>query len=88
MEILPLDGPYQGQAVQCRRSRRAGGHHHRGVLSAPHTPTGITAEPLTGMIVADALLLAIESLDENRSVEYSHQLTGLREQLLGPRKVQ
>ncbi|GAA2654867.1 MurR/RpiR family transcriptional regulator [Nonomuraea recticatena] len=58
------------------------------VLSAPHTPTGITAEPLTGMIVADALLLAIDSLDENRSVEYSHQLTALREQLRGPRKVQ
>lgn len=56
------------------------------VLSAPHTPTGITAEPLTGIIVADALLLAIDSLDESRSVAYSHQLSGLREQLLGPRK--
>ncbi|MFI6502096.1 MurR/RpiR family transcriptional regulator [Nonomuraea typhae] len=54
------------------------------VLNAPHTPTGITAEPLTGMIVADALLLAIDSLDENRSVEHSHQLTALREQLLSP----
>ncbi|MEU4542137.1 hypothetical protein [Nonomuraea dietziae] len=40
------------------------------------------------MIVADALLLAVDSLDENRSVEYSHQLTALGEQLLGPRKVQ
>lgn len=55
-------------------------------LSAPHTPTGITAEPLTGIIVADALLLAIDSLDENRSVEHSHQLSALREQLLGPQE--
>lgn len=54
------------------------------VLAAPHTPTGITAEPLTGIIVADALLLAIDSLDESRSVEHSHQLTALREQLLAP----
>lgn len=55
------------------------------VLPAPHTPTGITAEPLTGLVVADALLLALDSLDETRSVEHSHQLTALREQLLGPR---
>jgi DNA-binding MurR/RpiR family transcriptional regulator len=55
------------------------------VLAAPHTPTGITAEPLTGIIVADALLLALDSLDEARSVEHSHQLSALREQLLGPR---
>ncbi|RVX46824.1 RpiR family transcriptional regulator [Nonomuraea polychroma] len=55
------------------------------VLAAPHTPTGITAEPLTGIIVADALLLALDSLDESRSVEHSHQLNALREHLLGPR---
>ncbi|MEV0386219.1 MurR/RpiR family transcriptional regulator [Nonomuraea sp. NPDC050643] len=55
------------------------------VLAAPHTPTGITAEPLTGIIVADALLLALDSLDESRSVEHSHQLSALREQLIGPR---
>ncbi|WP_217369234.1 MurR/RpiR family transcriptional regulator [Nonomuraea antri] len=55
------------------------------VLAAPHTPTGITAEPLTGIIVADALLLALDSLDEPRSVEHSHALNALREQLLGPR---
>jgi hypothetical protein len=35
--------------------------------------------------VADALLLALDSVDETRSVEHSHQLTALREQLLGPR---
>ncbi|MEV0165959.1 RpiR family transcriptional regulator [Nonomuraea fuscirosea] len=55
------------------------------VLAAPHTPTGITAEPLTGIIVADALLLALDSLDESRSVENSHQLNALRRQLLDTR---
>ncbi|MFD9423710.1 MurR/RpiR family transcriptional regulator [Streptomyces sp. NPDC060054] len=52
------------------------------VLTAPHTPTGITAESLTGLLVADALLLALATLDETRAVESSHQLTALREQLL------
>ncbi|MFI7100082.1 MurR/RpiR family transcriptional regulator [Streptomyces sp. NPDC050161] len=54
------------------------------VLTAPHTPTGITAESLTGLVVADALLLALTTLDETRAVETSHQLTALREQLLAP----
>ncbi|WP_420903410.1 MurR/RpiR family transcriptional regulator, partial [Streptomyces boncukensis] len=52
------------------------------VITAPHTPTGITAESLTGLVVADALLLALTTLDETRAVETSHQLTALREQLL------
>lgn len=52
------------------------------VLIAPHTPTGITAEALTAIVVADALLLALTALDETRAVETSHQLTALREQLL------
>lgn len=58
------------------------------VLTAPHTPTGITTEALTALVVADALLLALATLDEGRAVETSHQLTALREQLLapGPRK--
>ncbi len=55
------------------------------VLTAPHTPTGITAEALTGLVVADALLLALTTLDERRAVESSHQLTALREQLLSSR---
>ncbi|MGW7024853.1 MurR/RpiR family transcriptional regulator [Streptomyces decoyicus] len=54
------------------------------VLTAPHTPTGITAESLTGLVIADALLLALTTLDETRAVETSHQLTALREQLLPP----
>lgn len=56
------------------------------VLTAPHTPTGITAESLTGLLVADALLLALATLDETRAVESSHQLTALREQLLNPKR--
>ncbi|MEU8822037.1 MurR/RpiR family transcriptional regulator [Streptomyces sp. NPDC048636] len=52
------------------------------VLTAPHTPTGITAESLAGLVVADALLLALATLDETRAVETSHQLTALREELL------
>lgn len=56
------------------------------VLTAPHTPTGITNEALTGLIVADALLLALTTLDETRAVEHSHQLTALREQLLSQRE--
>lgn len=56
------------------------------VLTAPHTPTGITAESLTGLLVADALLLALATLDESRAVDSSHQLTALREQLLRPKR--
>lgn len=55
------------------------------VLTAPHTPTGITNEALTGLIVADTLLLALTTLDEVRAVESSHELTALREQLLAQR---
>ncbi|MGW1991553.1 MurR/RpiR family transcriptional regulator [Embleya sp. NPDC001921] len=56
------------------------------VLYAPHTPTGITAESLAAIVLSDALLLAVASLDETRSVEHSHQLTALRAQLLEPKE--
>jgi len=55
------------------------------VLTAPHTPTGMTSETLTALVVADALLLALTTLDEPRAVDTSHQLTVLREQLLPPK---
>ncbi|MBI0383304.1 MurR/RpiR family transcriptional regulator, partial [Streptomyces albiflaviniger] len=42
------------------------------VISAPHTPTGITAESLAGIVVMDTLVLALASLDEARAVEASH----------------
>ncbi|MFF3850617.1 hypothetical protein [Streptomyces sp. NPDC002328] len=51
------------------------------VLLAPDTPTGNTDEALTGLIVADILLLALTTLDETAAVEHSHQLDALREQL-------
>ncbi|MFF3491228.1 MurR/RpiR family transcriptional regulator [Streptomyces sp. NPDC002795] len=56
------------------------------VLTAPHTPTGITTEALTALMVSDALLLALTTLDEGIAVETSHQLTVLREQLLNHRR--
>ncbi|WP_458089100.1 MurR/RpiR family transcriptional regulator [Streptomyces malaysiensis] len=52
------------------------------VISAPHTPTGITAESLAGIVVVDTLVLALASLDESRAVEASHQLTVLRGKLI------
>ncbi|WP_413103961.1 MurR/RpiR family transcriptional regulator [Streptomyces sp. Inha503] len=55
------------------------------VISAPHTPTGITAESLAGIVVMDTLVLALASLDEPRAVEASHQLTLLRGQLIDRR---
>ncbi|WP_405534176.1 MurR/RpiR family transcriptional regulator [Streptomyces sp. NBC_00075] len=53
------------------------------VLIAPGTPTGITNEVLTALIVADALLLALTALDETSAVEHSHQLNALRALLPG-----
>jgi DNA-binding MurR/RpiR family transcriptional regulator len=61
------------------------GTHVDAVLTAPHTPTGITAEALTALVVADALLLALTTLDETQAVDTSHQLNALREQLLSPK---
>ncbi|NNN30187.1 MurR/RpiR family transcriptional regulator [Streptomyces sp. S3(2020)] len=53
------------------------------VLLAPYTPTGNTNESLTGLVVADVLVLALTALDETSAVEHSHQLNALRGQLLG-----
>ncbi|WP_037260364.1 MurR/RpiR family transcriptional regulator [Kibdelosporangium aridum] len=50
-------------------------------LYAPNTPTGMTAEPLTAIVLADALAQAVAASDRERTVEASHQLTALREQL-------
>ncbi|WP_435600138.1 MurR/RpiR family transcriptional regulator [Streptomyces sp. C10-9-1] len=52
------------------------------VLLAPGTPTGNTNDALTGLLMADTLLLALTTLDETSAVEHSHQLNALREQLL------
>ncbi|SDK17579.1 transcriptional regulator, RpiR family [Lentzea albidocapillata subsp. violacea] len=52
------------------------------VLIAPHTPTGMTNESLTPLVVADALMVALSALDETSAVEASHQLNVLRERLV------
>ncbi|WP_328288310.1 hypothetical protein [Streptomyces blattellae] len=54
------------------------------VLLAPYTPTESTHESLTGLVVADVLLLALTTLDETSAVEHAHQLDTLRGQLLNP----
>lgn len=51
------------------------------VLSAPHTPTGMTAEALTGIIVADALVQAVATIHPDRAVRTSHELTAWRGRL-------
>lgn len=50
-------------------------------LHAPNTPTGMTGEPLTALVVADALAQAVSAADQERTVEASHTLTALRQQL-------
>lgn len=50
-------------------------------LHAPTTPTGMTGEPLTALVVADALAQAVAAADQERTVESSHTLTALRQQL-------
>lgn len=51
------------------------------VLHSPSTPTGLTAEPLTSLVLADALVQALAASDVERTVESSHTLNALREQL-------
>jgi DNA-binding MurR/RpiR family transcriptional regulator len=51
-------------------------------LHAPHTPTGITAEGLPAVMLADALVMAVAATDESRALETSDVLTHLRQQLL------
>jgi DNA-binding MurR/RpiR family transcriptional regulator len=51
------------------------------VLHSPNTPTGLTAEPFTAMVIADALTQGMAASNVERTVESSHTLTTLREQL-------
>ncbi|WP_017592064.1 MurR/RpiR family transcriptional regulator [Nocardiopsis potens] len=51
------------------------------VLTAPHTPTGMTAEALTGIVIADALVQAVAAVDGDRAVATSHDLTAWRSRL-------
>ncbi len=51
------------------------------VLRAPNTPTGLTGEPVSTMVLTDALTQGVASSDIERTVESSHTLTTLRQQL-------
>ncbi|MFF2387932.1 MurR/RpiR family transcriptional regulator [Agromyces sp. NPDC058104] len=50
-------------------------------LTAPHTPTGLTAEVLTSILVADVLAQSVSALAPELAVETSHALTVLRSRL-------
>lgn len=59
-------GPTAGVVLVTDEPGAAYADRVEAVLTAPHTPTGITAESLTGLLVADALMLAPAALDEPR----------------------
>jgi DNA-binding MurR/RpiR family transcriptional regulator len=50
-------------------------------LHSPNTPTGLTGEPLSSLVIADALIQGVAASNVERAVESSHTLTTLREQL-------
>jgi DNA-binding MurR/RpiR family transcriptional regulator len=50
-------------------------------LHSPTTPTGLTGEPLTSIIVADVLAQGVAASDVEKSVEASERLTSLRQRL-------
>ncbi|WP_459960856.1 MurR/RpiR family transcriptional regulator [Nocardia sp. IFM 10818] len=50
-------------------------------LTAPHTPTGLTTEALTSLLVSDIIVQAVIAVDPDRAVEASHTLTTLRSRL-------
>jgi hypothetical protein len=51
------------------------------MLHAPNTPTGLTGEPLTTPVLADALAQGVAASDVERTVETSHTLNTVRQQL-------
>jgi DNA-binding MurR/RpiR family transcriptional regulator len=51
------------------------------VLHAPQTPTGLSGETVTAMVLADALAQGVATSDIERTVEVSYTLTTLRQQL-------
>jgi DNA-binding MurR/RpiR family transcriptional regulator len=50
-------------------------------LIAPHSPTGLTGDAATAMVVADVLIQGVAASDAARTVESSHTLNTLRQQL-------
>ena len=51
------------------------------VLIAPHSPTGLTGDAATAMVMADALIQGVAAADVESTVEHSHTLTTLRQQM-------
>jgi DNA-binding MurR/RpiR family transcriptional regulator len=51
------------------------------VIEAPHTPTGLTSEALTGILVGDALVHTMASADPETAVATNHELTRIRTSL-------
>ncbi|MEU8635327.1 MurR/RpiR family transcriptional regulator [Amycolatopsis sp. NPDC048633] len=51
------------------------------VLIAPHSPTGLTGDAATAMVVADALIQGVAASDVEGTVENSHTLNTLRQQM-------
>lgn len=51
------------------------------VLIAPHSPTGLTGDAATAMVLADALIQGVAAADVENTVEYSHTLNTLRQQM-------
>jgi DNA-binding MurR/RpiR family transcriptional regulator len=50
-------------------------------LIAPHSPTGLTGDGATAMVVADALIQGVAASDKEGTVETSHTLNTLRQQM-------
>jgi DNA-binding MurR/RpiR family transcriptional regulator len=50
-------------------------------LIAPHSPTGLTGDGATAMVVADVLIQGVAASDAASTVETSHTLTTLRQQM-------
>jgi DNA-binding MurR/RpiR family transcriptional regulator len=51
------------------------------MLIAPHSPTGLTGDAATAMVVADALIHGVAASDIEGTVENSHTLNTLRQQM-------
>jgi len=50
-------------------------------LIAPHSPTGLTGDAATAMVAADVLIQAVAAADSESTVENSHTLNTLRQQM-------
>lgn len=51
------------------------------VLTAPHTPTGLTAEGIAGILVSDVLVQAVSAVAPDKALRSSQSLNDLRSRL-------